>query len=375
MAKIKEENGAQTGNAAVLAFFKKNSDVILNLQESAEEYKISSGSLNLDYALNGGFGAGFNRLCGVSEAGKTTEAFLVMDNFLKKFPTGRGIYVKTERLGPEIRKRIAVKLVTHPDEWVDGTCMMLECNVYETVAEFISSLIMNDKSRKYCIIVDSMDGLILSNDAKKSYEEAQKVSGPAVLTKLLMKRISIYVEKGGHLIFLISQKTAEIQLDKYAPADPRMVTSSGGNAMVHFSNNILEFGHRYKGDDILLNSNEKPDQFANPIIGHWVKITLKKNTSENSHTSLKYPVKHGRIGNAVWTELEITEFLLNFGLIEKGGAWYNLSEDLITVLNKADFKDFDTKFQGEAKLHAFFQANPQIMECLKTYCLEVLSAK
>lgn len=116
MAKVKEESaGGPNVNAAVLAFFKKNSDSILNLQDEADEYKISTGSLNLDYALSGGYGAGFHRLCGITEGGKTSSAFLAMQNFFRQFPTGRGIYVKTERLGPDIRKRLGVKLVKHPD--------------------------------------------------------------------------------------------------------------------------------------------------------------------------------------------------------------------------------------------------------------------
>lgn len=101
--------------------FKKNKDTIINAEEAAEQYKISSGSLKLDYILQGGFGAGFHRLGGVSEGGKTSEAFLVMANMFKEMPTTRGVYVKTERLSADLQKRTGIEFVSDPMKWRDET--------------------------------------------------------------------------------------------------------------------------------------------------------------------------------------------------------------------------------------------------------------
>ena len=41
------------------------------------EYKVSSGSLNVDFELGGGLGPGLHRFIGMNEGGKTSEALEV----------------------------------------------------------------------------------------------------------------------------------------------------------------------------------------------------------------------------------------------------------------------------------------------------------
>ena len=48
-----------------------------------ERYKVSTGSLQLDIATEGGIGAGIHRFCGENEGGKTAESLVLLDNFLK----------------------------------------------------------------------------------------------------------------------------------------------------------------------------------------------------------------------------------------------------------------------------------------------------
>ena len=49
------------------------------------DYKIPTGSLNLDLALGGGFPAGVHRFTGVNEGGKTSCALSVAKNFQDHF--------------------------------------------------------------------------------------------------------------------------------------------------------------------------------------------------------------------------------------------------------------------------------------------------
>ena len=67
--------------------FLKNKDNSKYHYNDYEElnYKISSGSLNLDLALNGGFCSGAHRFTGVNEGGKTSCALTVAKNFQNHF--------------------------------------------------------------------------------------------------------------------------------------------------------------------------------------------------------------------------------------------------------------------------------------------------
>ena len=68
----------------------------------AEDYKIPSGSLNLDIALGGGLPNGAHRFTGINEGGKTSCAMTFARNFQKHFgDKGMIIYIKSEgRLSP-----------------------------------------------------------------------------------------------------------------------------------------------------------------------------------------------------------------------------------------------------------------------------------
>ena len=112
-------------------------------------YKIPTGSLNLDLALNGGFPAGAHRFTGVNEGGKTSCALTVAKNFQQQFPKdGMVIYVKSEgRLSPELLNRCGID--QSPEKF-----FRFDCNVYEKVFELLRELIHdNPENKKYLFIV------------------------------------------------------------------------------------------------------------------------------------------------------------------------------------------------------------------------------
>jgi RecA/RadA recombinase len=309
--------------------------------EESIDYKISSGSLQFDMHLEGGFGPGLHRFTGVNEGGKTSESLQVMKNFLKTLPKSRGLYVKAEgRLGPELQKRSGVKFVFSPEEWVDGTCFVFESNIYETVMGLIRQLITNNEEKiKYCFILDSVDGLIRKDDLEKNFEESTKVAGGAVVASNFCKKTSTALGKRGHMAIFISQVRADIKLDPYSKAPVRQTTATGGNALLHFANNIMEFEPRFKGDLILKNPSIKTmDAKKNPIIGHNAKVTIKKSAHENTNTTLSYPIRYGRIdGTSIWVEKEIVDLLYAWEFVEKKGAWIKPSDDFKELLDSKGF--------------------------------------
>ena len=70
-----------TANEMLKSFLKENKDHHYNYEDEID-YKVSSGSLNVDFELGGGFGPGLHRFVGMNEGGKTSEALEVMKNFL-----------------------------------------------------------------------------------------------------------------------------------------------------------------------------------------------------------------------------------------------------------------------------------------------------
>jgi RecA/RadA recombinase len=365
--KSKEEVVQSTGPSAsdrLLSFLKDNKEDHYNFEDEIY-YKVSTGSLNLDIATSGGLCPGLHRFIGMNEGGKTSEALEVAKNFLKTVDCSRALLFKAEgRLSKEIKDRSGIKFVTDPKEWVDGTCFVFECNIFETVSELMKDLIQsNDEDKRYIFILDSVDGLITKGDKEKTLSEATKVAGGAVISSMLMKKISLALSKRGHMAIFISQVRSDIKLDPYAAnKEVRQTTATGGNALLHFANWILEFEPRYNKDLILEKPNEKYDPVKNKIIGHNVKIAIKKSTNESTNSKVQYPIKYGRKeGSSVWKEYEVIDQILSWEFATAKGAWVTFSDEIIEELKKSNI-ELKKQHQGIDNLRLYLEENKQITE-------------
>ena len=327
-------------------------------------YKVSTGSLILDIRIGGGIMPGLHRFCGINEGGKTSEALEVMKNALSTVENAKGFYVKSEgRLDPEMEERSGIKFVKNPDDWKVGTCFTLESNVYETVFKIMKTLVVdNEESIRYFFIVDSVDSLIPKCDLAKDLDEATKVAGGALLASKIMQRISLDLSKGGHIMVLISQVRTDIQIDPYSKRAFKNTTASGGNALMHYANFIFEFEGRYKKDLFLEKPNQQYDEKTNKIIGHEVKVSIKKSPNESSGTSVTYPVRYGRKGGtSIWKELEVKSLLLENGMMTKSGAWAEVHPSVIEEAEKIGI-ECPPKFHGEQAIFKFLEENPKFVQ-------------
>lgn len=75
----------------------------------------------------------------------------------------------------------------------------------------------------------------------------------------------------GHICIMISQVRSTVSINPYAKTDPKVTNASGGNALLHYSDWILEFQQRHKAD-LLTNKVNGKDE----IVGHTCKIVFKK---------------------------------------------------------------------------------------------------
>jgi len=358
-----------TANDMLKSFLKENKEHHYNFEDEID-YKVSSGSLQFDLQLGGGFGPGLHRFCGMNEGGKTSEALEVMKNFLISVPNSKGVYFKAEgRLSPEMRERSGIKFVFSAEEWEKGTCFVFESNVYETVVDLMRQLVSdNEESTKYCFVLDSVDGLIPKNDMMKDFGDSAKVAGGAVIAAAFMKKMSIALAKRGHMAIFISQVRADIKLDPYTKAPIRQTSATGGNALLHFANWIIEFEPRFSKDIILKNpSVKKMDMQTNPPIGHFANVTVKKSPNEKTNSKITYPVRYGRVGgNSIWIEKEIVDLLYAWEFLQKKGSWINTTDDFKEILIENGL-EFPEKIQGDANVFKVIEEDQKMSAFLVSY--------
>lgn len=369
MAKKKEDGEVVSSKDILSSFLKNNKEDHYNF-ENDNDYKVSSGSLQLDIQLGGGFGPGLHRFCGINEGGKTSAALEVMKNFLRTIPNAKGFYIKAEgRLSNEMKERSGVTFTTDANNWEVGTCFVFESNIYETVVDAMRNLVANNEEGiKYYFLLDAVDGLITKGDLDKTFEDSNKVAGGAVIAANFMKRMSIALAKRGHIAVFVSQVRADIKLDPYTKAPIRQTSATGGNALLHFANWILEFEPRFNGDLILQDPNSKKiDLDKNPVIGHWAKVTVKKSPNEKTNLQIPYPIRYGRKnGTSIWVEKELVDLLYAWEFMVKSGAWVKPSEDFIELIKELNIET-PSNFQGENGLFKFIDENPSLIKFLSNY--------
>lgn len=324
------------------------------------ETLVSAGSLNLDAQIS--LREGVHRFCGPPGAGKTSQSCEVAKNFLKKYKKGKVLWIKAEfRLSTAIQARSGLKFVTSPEAWDYGTALIYECNTFETIIETINQLlaIFQENKERILIVLDSADGLRLAANDKNDYNK-EKVAGPQMLMKRYLRDNYPLIVKTGTIFIVTSQVSSPIAQNDFAP--PPLTSGSGGNALLHWASYILEFQGRYPGKDSITPAGvgEKVTK-DNPVIGHMVRVRIKKTDKENEMDEVAYPVKHGRTGgNSIWVEKEIIPHLINWKLLKLGGSWYSFDSELIKEVKKDLGLEMIEKVQGEPKVLEYLEANPNL---------------
>tara|TARA_R110000822_G_C15338795_1_gene495940 strand:+ start:7332 stop:8465 length:1134 start_codon:yes stop_codon:yes gene_type:complete len=341
-------------------------------------YKVSTGSLQLDLATEGGLGAGIHRFCGGNEGGKTAESLVVMSNFLSDKGNGprKGIFVNAEfRLSSQKRDSVSFKFVEQDDieNWEVGTCLVLDTNSYETVAHFINTMVKYTDV-EYCIVVDSLDALMSDADVAKTFGDSNKVAGGAVIASNLSKRIAIPTRKFGHMIILVSQVRSKIHQGMgHAPAE--QVNSTGGNALLHASDYIFEFvAKRNQGNLMKDKDDSSAHIIKNKQFGHTAYVKICKSENESSGYTVDYPIKYVNKHGKIWVEKEVFEMLKVMKCIETKGSWFstpsNMEDPLYKFLskNKTPIQE-KVSFQGANAFVEYLEDNPKITNSFYEYLL------
>ncbi len=333
--------------------------------EPTISYKVPPSSLKLMAAMNGGISPGAHRACGVTTGGKTSCLLDLMFNFFKETTPDakkrRGVFVKSEgRLSDEVKVRSGVTFTTDAAEWKDGTCFVLESNVYEFVFGFLGDLIRNNPTdTRYFIIIDSMDMMAKRDDLKKGLEEAGQVAGGALLTSVFLKKTSVALAKRGHVMWFISQIRDTIKINQYEKTNPRQASASGGHALEHAGDWVLEFLPRTSQEHLI---KEDPKNYKSKTLGHWCRVKIVKSNNEKYGDIVEYPIRYNCTGGkSVWREYEVADMLQFYKRIETKGSWLRFDDRI-----KADIKENtgvevpDKGVQGIDNLYALLESEPKV---------------
>jgi RecA/RadA recombinase len=348
--------------------------------EKTHSYKTKSSSLKLTCDTDGGLSAGAHRFMGTAETGKTSCALDFMYNFFKERKSKRrGIYVKAEgRLSDNVILRSGIKFVTTPDEWTDGTTLIVESNIFEFVFDFLNHIVKtNETETEYFIIIDSMDMLIKEDDMDKPTNKSLQVAGGAVMTATFLKKSSLILEKKGHTCIFISQYRETIRADANAPAAaPRQGTASGGHAAEHGANWAFEFlkpRKWKKGGDVIYENDDENGE----VLGHVCRIKVHKSPNETTGREFSYPVRYKQVGaKSVWIERELVDLMLGWGWIEvKGAGWMNMEKTRLEEIKKNVGIDFPEKIQGMPNLYKILGENEKLCEYLFEVFTKQISLK
>tara|TARA_R100000808_G_scaffold24932_1_gene59563 strand:+ start:40635 stop:41729 length:1095 start_codon:yes stop_codon:yes gene_type:complete len=349
MRKKKTETVSTSPLEQIQAYLKEHKGDHYNFEEE-REYTISSGSLLMDIEMGGGIKPGIIRASGVAEGGKTSCSLSFARNF-QKMDNSMVVYIKSEgRLSTDMVERSGVD--TDENKW-----FVFKCNVYETVIDFIRQMVKDNPSdTRYMFIIDSMDALVPRGDLEKGSDEAVKVAGGSLLTSDFLKRMALGLATRGHICYMISQVRSKVSINPYEKTDPRLTNASGGNAILHYSDWILEFQPRYVKDLITTQPNGKGDH-----LGHYCKVVFRKSANEKTGIEVRYPIRYGRVGGkSIWVEYEVVDMMLAWDMAKKAGAWVTVSEELIEEVKQETGLEFKQQHQGIDNLRKYFEENKEI---------------
>ena len=262
--------------------------------------KVSTGSIGIDKALNGGFPLGqIVTLFGPYDSAKSTIALTTVANAQKEGM--HCIYINSEgSFNPEWAKKNGVDT---------DTLVIWDVNSFEEIENGIRG-ILND-SIFHVVVLDSITAVSTEKDFEESGDNRLGILA-AGMSKMLRK-ISAWQNRNC-LIILISQLRMKTMGQVWVGS------WSGGNAVDHYSSIIIRMNRGGKEDitkDTLLMGNL--DKSVDIVTGFKVTWELvKSKVSTKKALGSFYCKTQGGIDNIG----EIIELGINYGVIEKAGSWF-----------------------------------------------------
>ena len=276
---------------------------------------VSSGSLSLDIALGiGGLPRGrVVEIYGPEASGKTTLTLEVIAAAQRAGLTC-GFVDAEHALDITYAKNLGVQvndlLVSQPDtgeQALEITDMLVRSNAVDV------------------IVVDSVAALVPKAEIEGDMGDAH-VGLQARLMSQALRKITGNIKSANCLVIFINQIRMKIGVMFGSPE-----TTTGGNALKFYSSvrlDIRRTGSYKEGED---------------TIGNDVRVKVVKNKVAPPFKQAEFQI---RFGQGIDRLTELVDLGVNYGVVNKAGAWYSYGEEKIG--------------QGKANSALFLKDNPEI---------------
>ncbi len=291
---------------------------------------IPTGSFSLDLALGvGGVPRGrVVEIYGPEASGKTTLALSIVAEAQKL--GGNAAFVDAEHaLDPEYAKNLGVNLpellISQPDTG-------------EQALEITETLVRSNALD--VVVVDSVAALVPRAEIEGEMGDSM-MGVQARLMSQALRKLTGAISKSKTVLIFINQIRMKIGVMFGNPE-----TTSGGNALKFYSSVRLDIRRKAtlkKGDD---------------QVGNHVMVKVVKNKVAPPFKTAEFDIMFGQ---GIDFEGEIIDSGVQYGVIDKAGAWISYKDEKIG--------------QGKEGARAFLKENPKIVKEIQKEILQVIKDK
>jgi len=305
--------------------FGKGSVMRLGEQEAMDVPSTPSGSLNLDIAMGvGGYPRGrVIEIFGPESSGKTTLTLHALAEAQRA--GGVAAFIDAEHaLDPTYARKLGVNidelLVSQPDTG-------------EQALEIADMLVRS--GAVHAVVIDSVAALVPKAEIEGEMGDSH-VGLQARLMSQALRKLTGSISQSKTTVFFINQIRMKIGVMFGSPE-----TTTGGNALKFYSAvrlDIRRTGAIKQGEEVL---------------GNHTRVKVVKNKVAPPFQEAEFDILYGE---GVSRESELIDLGVDYGLVEKSGAWYSYDGERIG--------------QGKQNVRQYLKENPDTADKLEAQIRE-----
>lgn len=318
--------------AHFLAEFDKATEKMAGVSTAAASptFWIGTGNYTLNKIISGKYSAGIGQgrmamYAGPSSAGKS---FLIGNTIKSAQDDGCGVLVIDSEHAMDDAFLSAIGANPYDDNYIyRGVSTFVQCT--KVISSFLKSYRANEETRKFLIVIDSLDGL-LTDGAEANYEKGELKGDQGQRARQIKAMLAPFVHdiKDLNIAFLCTKQVYQSQepSDKYHQSTAWKLTEA---VKYPFSQIALITRMMIKTDDQNLDGTKKYDGINLRVFGLKTRFTkpFQQSTIEVPYESGMDPYT-GTLDVAV-----------SLGIVSKAGSWYTFGTEKFQAKNYDKFQE------------------------------------